>query len=290
MASSSPSEHQRPTLAELAKFIRKDSMNKPRIMGIVNVTPDSFHKESRKEGGSAISTALEMWDSGALWVDIGGESTRPGSDEVSLEEELDRVIPVIKELKKIKPDGLISIDTKKVEVAKQAILAGALMINDVSGLRNKEMFELVLSERIPVCIMHMQNNPKNMQASPYYDDCLDEVCELLFSKADDLISNGYPKELIILDPGIGFGKLLTHNLELLRGIEKMRRGQFSILHGASRKSIIGELTNNKSTEKRLPGSLAVSAFGQMKGVDIIRVHDVEEHVDLTRVLSAIMNE
>jgi len=290
MASSGPSEHQRPTLPELAKYIRKDSMNKPRIMGIVNVTPDSFHKESRKGRESAISTALEMWASGALWIDIGGESTRPGSEEVSLEEELDRVIPVIKELKKINPNGLISIDTKKVEVAKQAILAGALMINDVSGLRNKEMFELVLSERIPVCIMHMQNNPKNMQASPYYDDCLDEVCEFLFSKADDLISNGYPKELIVLDPGIGFGKLLTHNLELLRGIEKMRRGQFSVLHGASRKSIIGELTNNTSTEKRLPGTLAVSAYGQLKGIDIIRVHDVEEHVDLTSVLSAIMNE
>ncbi len=290
MASSSPSEHQRPTLPELAKFIRKDSMNKPRIMGIVNVTPDSFHKESRKGKESAISTALEMWDSGALWIDIGGESTRPGSDEVSLEEELDRVIPVIKELKKINPHGLISIDTKKVEVAKQAILAGALMINDVSGLRNKEMFELVLSERIPVCIMHMQKNPKNMQVSPYYDDCLGEVCESLFSKADDLISNGFPKELIILDPGIGFGKLLNHNLELLRGIEEMRRGQFSVLHGASRKSLIGELTSNKSTEKRLPGTLAVSAFGQMNGIDIIRVHDVEEHVDLTSVLSAIMNE
>jgi len=290
MASSGPSEHQRPTLPELAKLIRKDSSKKPRIMGIVNITPDSFHKESRKDKNAAINTALEMWDSGALWVDIGGESTRPGSEEVSLDEELDRVIPVIEQLKKIKPNGLISIDTKKPEVAKQAILAGALMINDVSGLRSKEMFELVLSEKIPVCIMHMQKNPENMQVSPYYDDCLSEVCEYLFSKAEDLVSQGFPKELIVLDPGIGFGKLLNHNLELLRGTDKIRGDGFSVLHGVSRKSMIGELTNNKSTEKRLPGTLAVSAFGQLNGIDIMRVHDVAEHADLINVLSALMKE
>ena len=290
MATSGPSEALRPTLDELASFIRKDISGKPRIMGIVNVTPDSFHKDSRRDFDAAVNTAIDMWDSGALWVDVGGESTRPGSEEVTIEEELNRVIPVIKELKKRRPNGLISIDTKKVEVAKVAINAGALMINDVSGLRNNEMLELLLSETIPVCIMHMQKNPEDMQVSPYYDDCLEEVCDFLFSKADELINRGFPECLIILDPGIGFGKLLTHNLELLRGTKKIRRGRFSVLNGVSRKSMIGEITNNEGTEKRLPGTLAASAFGQMNGIDILRVHDVDEHVDLTNVLGAMMNE
>jgi len=289
MATSETSMSSRPTLPELAKLIRRDERSTPRIMGIVNVTPDSFHKGSRRDTVTAVNSALEMLKSGADWIDIGGESTRPGADPVTVEEELNRVIPVITELKKIMPNVLISVDTKKVEVAKQAILAGALMINDVSGLRNKDMFELVLSEKIPVCIMHMQNNPENMQVSPYYGDCLEEVCEILFSKADELINRGFPKNLIILDPGIGFGKLLTHNLELLRGTDKISRGTFSVLNGVSRKSMIGELTNSKNTENRLPGTLAVSAFGQMNGIDILRVHDVKEHVDLTNVLSAIMD-
>ncbi len=289
MASSEPSEDPRLPVDKLAKLIRKDAAGRPKIMGIVNVTPDSFHKESRMDFSKAVSTALEMWNCGAKWVDIGGESTRPGSLEVSIEDELTRVIPVIEELKMRMPAGLISIDTKKPEVAKEAIKAGAMMINDVSGLRNKEMFELALSEKLPVCIMHMQNNPENMQVSPNYEDCLGEVSEFLFSKADELIENGFPEELIIIDPGIGFGKLLEHNIELLRGVQKLRKNSFSIMNGVSNKSMIGQLTNQDDTSSRLAGTLGASAFGQMKGVDILRVHDVKEHVDLSRVLGALIN-
>jgi len=290
MASSEPSVHSRLSNSELSKLIRKDALGRPKIMGIVNVTPDSFHKNSRKDYSSAVSAALEMWKSGAQWVDIGGESTRPGSLEVSTEDELKRVIPVINELKKKMPTGLISIDTKKPEVAKEAIIAGAMMINDVSGLRNKEMFELVLSEKIPVCIMHMQNNPESMQVSPNYEDCVEEVSTILFSKADELIENGFPENLIIIDPGIGFGKLSYHNLDLLRGTQKLKRNCFSVMNGVSRKSIIGHLTNQNDTSNRLAGTLGASAFGQMNGIDILRVHDVKEHVDLSNVLCALINE
>ncbi len=290
MASSEPSVHSRISNEELSKLIRKDALGRPKIMGIVNITPDSFHKNSRMDYSSAVSIGLEMWKSGAHWVDIGGESTRPGSSEVSIETELKRVIPVIKELKKRMPKGLISIDTKKPEVARECIIAGAMMINDVSGLRNKKMFELVLSEKIPVCIMHMQNNPESMQVSPDYKDCLEEVSNILFSKADELIENGFPENLIILDPGIGFGKLTNHNLDLLRGTKKIKRDCFSVMNGVSRKSIIGHITNQPDTSNRLAGTLAASAFGQINGIDILRVHDVKEHVDLSNVLSALINE
>ena len=290
MASSEPSEPMRPPLDELAGFIRKDALGRPKLMGVVNVTPDSFYAGSRFDSEKAINSALDMWDLGADWIDIGGESTRPGSEDVSVDEELNRVIPVIKKLKILNPDGLISIDTQKAEVAKEAIDAGALMINDVSGLRDEEMFELVLSENIPVCIMHMQKKPINMQVSPYYDDCLGDVSQYLFSKADELIKNGFPSNLIILDPGIGFGKLLEHNLELLRGTEKLRRGTFSVLNGVSRKSMIGEITKNKNASDRLAGTLGASAYAQVNGIDILRVHDVKEHADLSNVLSAIINK
>jgi len=290
MASSRPSELFRPSSVEFPSLIRKDSYFSPKIMGIVNVTPDSFHADSRLDFKGAIAKAIEMWELGAEWVDIGGESTRPGSEEVSVDEELRRVIPVIKELKRIKPNGLISIDTKKVEVAKKSVDAGALMINDVSGLRNDEMFEFVLSEKLPVCIMHMQKNPTEMQYSPTYEDCLFEVSQILIKKANDLVKRGFPEDLIILDPGIGFGKLKSHNLELLRGNNVLSDGKFSVLNGVSRKSLIGELTMKDDTRDRLAGTLAASAYGQMTGVDILRVHDVKEHIDVRNVLCALMNK
>ena len=290
MASSRPSKLSRPSFDEFASLIRTDTQGSPKIMGVVNLTPDSFHADSRLDFEGAVAKALEMWDMGAEWVDIGGESTRPGSKEVPLEEELNRVIPVIKELIKINPHGLISIDTKKVEVAKKAIAAGALMINDVSGLRNDDMFELVLSEKLPVCIMHMQKNPTDMQISPKYYDCLSEVSQILTKKAEELIKRGFPENLIILDPGIGFGKSKIHNLELLRGTKVLSSGKFSVLNGVSRKSIIGDLTKNKHTKDRLAGTLGASAFGHFNGIDILRVHDVKEHVDLRNVLCALINK
>jgi dihydropteroate synthase len=265
MASSRPSRNNRPSRDEFSNLIRKDTFGVPKIMGIVNVTPDSFYSNSRFNFEQAINKSLEMWNFGAEWIDLGGESTRPGSEEVSIDEELNRVIPVIKELKKIKPDGLISIDTKKSEVAKKAIDAGALMINDVSGLRNDDMFELVLSKKVPVCIMHMQNMPLNMQKNPKYLNCLVDVKEILTNKANQLIESGFPEDLI-------------------------SSGKFSILNGVSRKSIIGELTKNDDINDRLAGTLAASAYGQINGVDILRVHDVKEHVDLRNVLSALINQ
>ena len=187
-----------------------------KVMGILNVTPDSFHSQSRRTGlDECIKRGLEIWDLGADWLDIGGESTRPGAAPVDVKEELNRVIPVIQSLKELRPDGLISIDTRRAEVARKAIAAGAEMINDISGLSDPEMMNVIIETGCAVCIMHMQGEPEKMQEDPKYDDCVKEVSLFLLEKAKQLIDNGHPKDLIIIDPGIGFGKSLSHNVELI---------------------------------------------------------------------------
>jgi len=256
-------------------------------MGILNITPDSFHAASRQDSlDCAIENGLKMWKQGATWVDVGGESTRPNAETVSLQEELERVIPVINGLRQANQEGLISIDTRRAEVARQAIQAGADMINDVSGLRDSEMVEVVLDSGCAVCIMHMQGEPNNMQANPTYQNCSQEVSENLKEIANALVMAGHPEQLICLDPGIGFGKNLQHNVELLQNHE-MFRGikNYSILWGVSRKLMISQLTGKTNTDDRLPGTLAVAAFAHNEGIDILRVHDVEEHIDLLKVLN-----
>lgn len=257
-------------------------------MGILNITPDSFHSESRRfELEDSVKRGIEIWDYGATWLDIGGESTRPGASPVDTEEELRRVIPVIKSLKERRPEGLISIDTRRAKVAREAINAGAEMINDISGFSDPEMIDVVLETGCAVCIMHMQGEPEKMQENPEYNNCVEEVSSFLFDKAQELVESGHPKELIIIDPGIGFGKLLSHNIQIIKSIETLTESNFSTLLGVSRKSMIGQITGKQKTEDRLPGTLATSAFAFYNKIDIIRVHDVDENVDLMKVLNEL---
>ena len=259
------------------------------MMGILNVTPDSFHSQSRRtELDDCIKRGLEIWDLGADWLDIGGESTRPGAAPVDVKEELNRVIPVIQSLKELRPDGLISIDTRRAEVARKAIAAGAEMINDISGLSDPEMMNVIIETGCAVCIMHMQGEPEKMQEDPKYDDCVKEVSLFLLEKAKQLIDNGHPRDLIIIDPGIGFGKLHEHNIELMKNIKHLNNTGFSTLLGVSRKSMLGNITGKTRTEDRLAGTLATSAFAFYNEVDIIRVHDIDENIDLMKVLASLV--
>ena len=262
---------------------------RPRIMGVINCTPDSFYEGSRSELiDHSLNVAEKMIREGADWIDIGGESTRPGATEISVDEEIRRTVPLILEIRKRFPNQAISIDTRRHEVAKEAIVAGANMINDVSGLRDAEMFELVLSTGAYVCIMHMQGDPSNMQNSPDYTDVVQEVSSNLLRKARRLVEEGHPVNRICLDPGIGFGKTLEHNISLLRNPESLRGDDgFSILWGVSRKSMFRELLGREDTNERLAGTLGVAAYAQSKGIDILRVHDVAEHADIGRTLSKL---
>jgi len=256
-------------------------------MGILNVTPDSFHAASRVDVDGAIERGLEMWSAGADWVDIGGESTRPGATPVDSVEEAARVVPVIQALRHANPDGLISIDTRRSDVAGVALDAGANMVNDVSGLRDSAMEDLVVERGCAVCIMHMQGEPGNMQQNPTYDDVVSEVYESLISTAERLVSKGHDPALICLDPGIGFGKNLTHNLELLHSRSV---SDYSILWGVSRKSMFNQLLGREETDDRLAGTLGVAAHAMLEGVDILRVHDVEAHTDLLTTLATLRPE
>jgi len=253
--------------------------SRPLVMGIINATPDSFHESSRKGG---IERAMEMIANGADWIDIGGESTRPGAKTISIEEELERVIPIIEEVSK---HAKVSVDTRNVEVARKALDVGASMINDVSGLRNDSMLELVVDAGCDVCIMHMLGEPGNMQDNPDYEDVASEVNQYLLSKARDLVERGHSMDKIFLDPGIGFGKTLEHNLTLLKSSKELK--PYSILWGVSRKSMIGQICDQPDTEDRLAGSLGVAAKAFQEGIDIIRVHDVREHVDLFSVMQRL---
>ncbi len=258
-------------------------------MGVLNVTPDSFHADSRTNGiEAALKQASKMQGEGAEWIDIGGESTRPGADPVSIDEEKIRVIPIIEAVRRLHPEIAISVDTRRPEVAHLALEAGANLINDVSGLRDPEMVELVLSTGAGVCIMHMQGDPKSMQDRPNYTDVRTDVASVLLHRAHDLIESGHPPERICLDPGIGFGKRLEDNLALLSDADWIRGPhQLPVLWGVSRKSMFRDLLNRTETSERLAGTLGVAAHAQKVGVDILRVHDVAEHVDLGRTLAEL---
>ena len=258
----------------------------PGIMGILNATPDSFHSPSRQASvDEAISNGISMIENGSQIIDIGGESTRPGSEPVTIREEIQRVIPIIQGLCDQIDNPQISIDTRNVEVARKAIQAGASMINDVSGLRDSAMKKLVLDTGVPVCIMHMLGDPKTMQSNPIYSNVVEEVCVELHQKATELIDAGHPSELICLDPGIGFGKTLEHNIELLKAHETLRgEHNLAILWGVSRKSMIGQITGHEQSEDRLYGTLGVAAYAQQQNIDWLRVHDVQAHTDLLSVM------
>lgn len=243
-------------------------------MGIVNTTPDSF-----SDGGlfidpqRALSHALDMIAAGADIIDIGGESSRPGADSVSSEIESERVLPVVR-LLRAADDVCISIDTVKPDVAQQALEAGATMINDISGCRDRDMIRIVKDHGVPVIIMHMKGTPKDMQKNPVYEDVIEEIKTYLSRRIDDLITGGVPAHHIIVDPGIGFGKSVADNFTLLRRLSELQSLDKPILIGPSRKSFIG-MTLNLPPEDRLEGTIAATVAGVLQGARIVRVHDVK---------------
>lgn len=259
------------------------------IMGIVNVTPDSFSDGGQfLNSDSAFRHALQLVEQGADILDIGGESTRPGAEIVSLQQELDRVIPVIEKLAQ-ETDTPISIDTYKPQVMDEAVRAGASLVNDVNALRAEGALEMVAKLKVPVCLMHMQGQPKTMQQSPKYRSVVDEVIEFLADRIDQCLSVGIDAKHIIVDPGIGFGKSLEHNLSLLKGIEKIESNlDCPILIGVSRKSMIDQLLD-RSLEKRLSASIGLAVQAVLNGAKIVRVHDVQETYDAIRSIEAVMN-
>ena len=241
------------------------------VMGILNVTPDSFYDNFFDEE-SIQKRINEMIAEGAEIIDIGGESTRPGSKPVSAEEELERVIPAIEFVKNVS-DIPISIDTQKAEVARKAVEAGACVVNDVGGLRNKDMISTIAELQIPVIIMHMQGTPENMQKNPQYGNTIEDIRDWLQERINAAEMAGIKRSNMIVDPGIGFGKNLKHNLEILGGLDKFSEMAGGVLLGASRKSFIGFLTGDGD---RLTGSLAAAMIGATANVDLVRVHDVKE--------------
>lgn len=248
---------------------------KTQIMGILNVTPDSFF-EKWEDPSQAIRRGIEMYEQGADIIDVGGESTRPGATFVEEEEELKRVLPVIKALKN-EISVPISIDTYKFNVARKALDAGASFINDVTGFKDTKMRMLAASAHVPICLMHMQKTPQTMQIAPCYPEgVLKGVLQWFDRQATLLLEEGVKKENIFLDPGIGFGKTVTHNIEIIQNFSKIKALGFPLLIGVSRKSFLKALTK-KTTEELLIPSLIANALAVLKGANIVRVHDVKEH-------------
>ena len=258
------------------------------IMGVLNVTPDSF-----SDGGhffvreKAIEQALAMEADGADIIDIGGESTRPYAEKVSLEQELERVVPVIEELSKAVSIP-ISIDTYKAKVAESAINAGATIINDISALRfDPDMVSVARDSCMPVILMHMKGTPGDMQNNPVYDDLMGEIKTFFREAIDKAQANGVARDMLILDPGIGFGKSFAHNLRIIRNLKELEALGLPVLLGSSRKAFIGNILD-KPAEERDIGTMATVAAGIMNGAHIVRVHNVKMAVDTVKVVDTIM--
>ena len=264
--------------------------SKPLLMGVLNVTPDSF-----SDGGmypsskDAITRGIEMIEQGADIIDVGGESTRPGSKRVDATEQKRRVLDVIAGLRKEIPENIhISIDTTLSEVAQASLDAGATMLNDVSGGREDDkLLKLAADSQAPICLMHMQGTPDTMQENPSYQDVTTEVSEFLVKQANIAEKAGVKKEKIILDPGIGFGKRTQHNLELLKHLNKLTGLGYPILLGTSRKRFMGEISKQEDPRERMPATCATSALGVLAGVKIFRVHDVWQNRQALDVTWAI---
>ena len=254
----------------------------PVVMGILNVTPDSFSDGGQfADVDSANRHALQMIDQGAHIIDIGGESTRPGAEPVSVEQECERVIPVIEAIR-IHSDIPISIDTSKPEVMREAVAAGASMVNDVNALRSPGAVEACAELQVPVCLMHMQGEPRTMQQSPHYMDVVAEVRQFLLERANICERGGISHRAIVLDPGFGFGKTLDHNLTLFTGLDRLCELNYPLLAGISRKSMLGAILDRKGAdnpESRVIASVTAAVMAWQKGVRWFRVHDVQQTVD-----------
>ena len=258
------------------------------ILGILNITPDSF-----SDGGlylnpkKAFDKAIKLLNDGCDIIDIGGESSRPGSTPISSQEEIDRIIPVIEKIKN-EVKCLISVDTYKADVASEAIKYGANIINDITGLsHDPDMIELVVKNNTPAVLMHMQGNPKYMQRNPFYHNVIDDISTFFSKQIRKLDKKGFPLDKIILDPGIGFGKTLQHNLKILKNIDIICNLGCHTLIGTSRKSFIGDILNCPP-EKRLEGTISSNLFAITQGVKIIRVHDVLEMRRALTILEKIL--
>ena len=262
------------------------NLDAPVVMGILNVTPDSFSDGGRFVGrDAALRQADAMALDGAGIIDIGGESTRPGAQGVTEQEELDRVIPVLEAVRQA-VDTPVSVDTSKPGVMREAVAAGASMLNDIRALREAGALQAAAELGVPVCLMHMQGQPRTMQKNPQYDDVVREVGEFLDARVAACTDAGIARELLVLDPGFGFGKTPRQNMEMLANLRQFTDAGLPLLAGLSRKSTLGELTG-RAVDERMPSSVAAAVIAAMRGADIVRVHDVRETVDALRVVAAV---
>lgn len=265
---------------------RRLDLSRPLVMGVLNVTPDSFSDGGRFHApDKAVEHALRMHEQGANIIDIGGESTRPGAEDVSGEQELERVIPVIEAIRS-RVDAVVSIDTSKPRVMRVAVAAGAELINDVYALRADGALEAARDLNTAVCLMHMQGTPRTMQADPTYDDVVCDVRGFLADRAQVCIDAGIPRDRLMIDPGFGFGKTLEHNLALLRGLRSLCGLELPVLAGLSRKSFVGKITGS-GMDERVYGSVAFALAAVREGASILRVHDVKPTVDALKVWRAV---
>ncbi|MCR2042946.1 dihydropteroate synthase [Anaerosalibacter massiliensis] len=260
-----------------------------KIMGIINVTDNSFYSNSRVYSvENAVNRGIEMIECGADILDIGGESTRPGSNPITVEEEIQRVVPVISGIRQKNKDILISVDTYRSETAEEAIKAGADIINDISAMTfDENMADIAIKYNVPIILMHIKGKPKDMQKNPHYNDVIKEVKDFLEERINYAINRGIKKDKLILDPGIGFGKSFDHNIKLIKNINEFLIFDLPVLLAVSRKSFIGQALSDIPVEECLEGTIAVSCYAALKDVDIIRVHDVLENsraIKMTEVL------
>jgi len=269
---------------------RRLDLSLPRVMGVLNVTPDSFSDGGRflahgqLDVERAVACAVAMVEAGADLIDIGGESTRPGALGATEREEIERVIPIVERLAGL--DTIISVDTSKANVAREALRHGASMINDVRALADPALLSTVASSGAAVCLMHMQGEPRTMQAAPHYGDVVTEVSAFLGAAADRCRTAGVDADRIVVDPGFGFGKTFQHNLDLFRALPRLSQLGYPVLVGVSRKRMIGDMTG-RDVEHRVAGSVAAAMLAVARGARIVRVHDVAETVDALRVQRTI---
>ncbi len=258
------------------------------LMGVLNVTPDSFSDGGKfLDRDKAIEQGLKMAADGAAIIDVGPESTRPGAQAVTVDEQIRRAIPVIAKLAK-KTKACISIDTTNYEVAKAALDAGANIINDITALADERIAQLAAEQKVPVILMHMQGTPRTMQAKPKYKDVVSEILKFLLDRAKRAEKFGISKERIFIDPGIGFGKTIEHNLKLLANIDKLVKTGYRVLVGPSRKWFIGKLTGKENPSDRTFGTAATVALCASAGASIVRVHDVAKMIDVIKTTNAII--
>jgi len=255
-------------------------------MGILNVTPDSFSDGGKFNAlDAAVQQAADMLQQGATIIDVGGESTRPGAVEVSVNEELDRVIPVIEKIAN-ELDVIISIDTSKAEVISEAVKAGAGFINDVNALQAEGALDAAVESKLPVCLMHMQGKPRTMQANPVYQNITNDVLSFLTARIDACVNAGITKDKLLIDPGFGFGKTLEHNLQLMHDLAEFEKLACPLLVGVSRKTMIGKILD-VDVNDRLIGSVALETLAVWNGADIIRAHDVKAAVEAVKIAIAV---